>query len=158
MKFIIFLNDNYYQIIIIIKNSQLKMKKSLQNKEMKNTIQKLKVLEYLKFHKNHPSAEEIYQEIKKEIPTITLATVYRILNNLVENGKVIKIEFNNKSFFDLSEESHYHFICVNCKNIYDIYDYELKNLIEKSLKSRIENRNISGYSLIFYGMCENCKK
>lgn len=134
------------------------MEMHLENKkEMKNTIQKLKVVEYLKNHKNHPSAEEIFEEIRKEIPTITLATVYRILNNLVENGKIIKIEYGNKSFFDIFDEKHYHLICVNCNTIYDVYDERLMNLIEKNLHENVDNE-IFGYSLIFYGLCEKCKK
>ncbi|MEM2115764.1 MAG: transcriptional repressor [Candidatus Woesearchaeota archaeon] len=121
---------------------------------MKNTIQKIKVLEYLKKNKNHPTAEKIYEDVKKEIPSITIATVYRILNKLVKEQEIVKIQVNNTSFYDYIEEKHVHFICTNCNKIIDIYEKNLCEVLDSYLNT---NKNYFSYSLLFFGLCDDCK-
>ena len=58
---------------------------------MRQTIQKLKIMQHLHSVKTHPSAEMVYNAVKEEVPTITLATVYRNLNSLANAGKILKL-------------------------------------------------------------------
>ena len=60
------------------------------------TTQKIKILEYLWNVNHHPTADEIYSEVKKDLPAISLATVYRNLHSLAEDGDIQKIEVNKE--------------------------------------------------------------
>ena len=83
---------------------------------IKNTAQRDAILKYLKLHKNHPTAQQVYDGIKKELPHISLATVYRNLNIMAKDGKVLKIEINKEQHFDGNACTHQHFVCKKCKN------------------------------------------
>lgn len=84
--------------------------------------------------KNHPTAEEILIELKKEYPNLGIATIYRNLANLIEEKRIIKIESNSfKDRFDATIENHYHAECSVCGKIKDIkahITYEIENNIK----------------------------
>lgn len=105
----------------------------------------------------HPSAEWIYNEVKKLSPSISLATVYRNLSLLVSSGEIIKILTDDScEHFDACVDNHYHFICTNCRKIFDIslrYDHSL----DISLSNKLDVE-ISKHSLVFYGICKNCRE
>lgn len=121
----------------------------------KITCQKKIILDYLKSIKTHPSAEEIFQEIKKKLPRISRSTVYRILKNLKEKGEILEIpgEFSR---FDGNIFPHAHFICQKCKKIFDVFNTNLKFKIIKQKKLRVGK--IKNYQIYFYGICKKCKK
>ncbi|EFV4797937.1 peroxide-responsive transcriptional repressor PerR, partial [Campylobacter coli] len=105
----------------------------LKKHELKATPQRLCVLKILKRHE-HPNIEELYEEIKKEYPSISLATVYKNLNTLQEQGLVVEINVaNQKTCYDIYEERHIHIICNKCGNIEDMsfQDAELDEYQEK---------------------------
>ncbi len=78
----------------------------LKKHELKATPQRLCVLKILKRHE-HPNIDELYTEIKKEYPSISLATVYKNLNTLQEQGLVVEINvLNQKTCYDIYEEEH----------------------------------------------------
>lgn len=114
------------------------------------TSQKKIVLEYLKNVKTHPSAEEIYNKVKKKLPQISLATVYRILNNSKEKGEIIEVSCK-VSHFDGDISPHIHFICEKCGKIFDIF--EKVNLPKKE---KIKVGEIKNYQVCLYGLCKKC--
>jgi Fe2+ or Zn2+ uptake regulation protein len=124
----------------------------ISNKRERLTNQKRVILEYLKRTKSHPSPKEVYIEVKKKLPQISLGTVYRILNQLKEKGEVKEI-FNEVSHFDGDLTFHSHFICQKCKKIFDVFEKipELKN-------KKLKVGKIKDYQIIFYGVCKKCKK
>ena len=81
----------------------------------------MRVLEYLLGVKTHPNAETVYNHVKKELPTITLATVYRNLNAMVEAGQIIRMEINNEYHYDADTRAHQHCICRSCGKIIDVF-------------------------------------
>jgi len=122
------------------------------NKKERLTNQKRVILEYLKSTKSHPCAKEVYLEVKKKLPQISLGTVYRILNQLKEKGEVKEI-LTEVSHFDGDTSFHSHFICEKCKKIFDVFE-KIPKLKNKKLKVG----KIKDYQIIFYGICKNCKK
>ncbi len=122
------------------------------NKKERLTNQKRVILEYLKSVKTHPSAKEVYFEVKKKLPQISLGTVYRVLNQLKEKGEVREI-LTEVSHFDGDTSFHSHFICEKCKKIFDVFE-EIPELKNKKLKVG----KIKDYQIIFYGFCKKCKK
>jgi len=115
------------------------------------TCQKQIILDYLKSVHTHPSAEAVYKEVKKKLPRISRATVYRILNNLKNKGKVQEI-CADVSHYDGEVSMHAHFICNNCQKIFDVPGQ--CNLIKKT-KTKIGK--INKCQIFFYGICKKCQ-
>lgn len=120
------------------------------------TKQKKEILDFLKSVKTHPSAEEVYYNVREKIPKITLATVYRNLNQLTEQGKVLKLEVNGEFRFDGCTCSHQHCVCDNCGCISDNFNDKLGKKIIKEAK--ISNFNPRCVYVIFRGLCEKCQE
>ena len=120
----------------------------------RKTFQRIKILDFLKSVKTHPTAEKVYEHVKKDIPTITLATVYRNLNLLSKKGDICRIEVNKEYHYDADISCHQHCVCTNCGKIMDTYqkeisEYALKKLNMKGFKANKVN-------VIFFGTCKTC--
>lgn len=126
---------------------------------LKVTPQRLSIYSYLYNNRIHPSAEIIYNDIKEEIPTISLATVYKTLKSLKEANLIREINIGEDSFrYDCNINPHSHIICRKCNKINDYYCNEgelaqLKNtiLIENDFEVHFEQ-------VYFYGLCKDCRK
>lgn len=119
---------------------------------MNNSKQRNIILEVINNSFNHPNAYEIYEEVKKQIPNISLGTIYRNLNLLCEKKMIRKIISNDDvDHYDKIFNNHNHFICDKCHKIYD-----LDNII--SYKKKIDGHQILDYDFIFNGICRNCLK
>ena len=106
----------------------------------------------MKSVKTHPSAEEVYLAVKKKIPRISLGTVYRNLKNLKEKEKLKEIPCE-VAHYDGDTSPHSHFICQNCKKIFDVLG-KAHNINYKNLKVG----KIKSYQIYFYGFCKKCQK
>lgn len=105
----------------------------------------------------HPSVEAIYNDVKALVPGIGIATVYRNIEKLAEDGKIVKIELPGQGArIDGNVEKHYHFRCLRCGAIEDI---DADDVVEKALRDVCDKSNnaISGHSVEFTGICEKCK-
>ena len=92
----------------------------LKNCGLKATPQRLCILKVLAHHE-HPSIEKLYEDIKKDYPSISLATVYKNLNTLLDEGVVVEVNApNQKSRFDIYEKPHIHVVCEKCGSIEDL--------------------------------------
>ena len=120
------------------------------------TNQKLKIMEHLKNTKTHPTAELVYRVVSKDLPAISLATVYRNLNLLAEQGKILKLEINGEYHYDGFCDSHQHLVCTNCDKIIDIGQKEISNYAMRKIKS--SDFELRSVRIIFYGVCKNCKE
>ncbi len=124
-------------------------------KNCRNTIQKQLVIEAVNAMQNHPSADEIYEQVIKNAPNISKATVYRNLSHLSESGEVLKIAVPNASDrFDFNTMPHYHMLCNECGRIFDVSvdDFDIMKNVNCD-----ENVEITGYSLLFEGRCHLCR-
>jgi len=119
----------------------------------RNTSQKQIIKEYLCSVKTHPSAEEVYLAVQKKLPTISKATVYRILKNFKKQGLVQEI-VSNVSHFDGDITPHAHFICIRCHKVFDVFESKAEIKYKKNIKAG----KIDFYQIYFYGVCNKCKK
>ena len=123
----------------------------------RETKQREAILRVLMNTKSHPTADLIYDEVKKEIPNISKGTIYRNLKVLQENGQVSELNLNGTiSRFEVKQDSHYHFRCEKCGRVSDIdmpVDRELDRHIEK-----ITGLKIAYHQLEFRGLCKDCQK
>ena len=120
------------------------------------TSQKQIILDFIKKTTVHPTAEQVFLEIQKKLPHISQATVYRILNTFVKNGIIQNIT-GKKTHFDGNQKIHQHFICNKCEKIFDIFDNDTTDFLEKKQKN-IKNGKIKNFELTFYGICNKCNK
>lgn len=118
---------------------------------MRNTKQRNLVLSIVNASCYHPTALDIYHECLKVIPNISLGTVYRNLNALIEQGKIRRLKINNIDKYDKIDE-HCHFICIKCGKIIDIY----KHLIEYI--DEVDGNKVLDCKINFEGICKDCLK
>lgn len=125
-------------------------------KKMRMTKQKRVILEVLKSTTSHPTAEWVYEQAKKQIPDISLGTVYRNLNVLRDMGEIRELNYgSSQSRFDGRQLNHYHFVCNNCYKIYDI-DILVKKEMDQ-LVAKETGHNVQHHRLEFYGICKKCR-
>lgn len=124
---------------------------------MKYSKQRDIILKIVKNNCEHPTAQMIYEEAKKQIPNISLGTVYRNLNTLYENGHIKHIAIpNDKDRFDKTLEEHSHIYCINCKKVFDISNDLLNNIDE--IISNTTGYEVLSRDLVFHGLCHDCRK
>jgi Fur family peroxide stress response transcriptional regulator len=122
----------------------------------RNTRQRQAVLDVLRGTTSHPTADMIYEDVKKVIPNISKGTVYRNLNILREMGEISELNLSGTvSRFEGRQDNHYHFRCDNCGRVFDLdepVDVELdKKVAEKT------GFKISYHQLEFRGLCRDCR-
>ena len=123
----------------------------------RQTIQRSLVLKAVNKLQCHATADEIYEEIVKEHPNVSRATVYRNLNLLSETGHIRKIEIpGGADCFDHICHDHCHVKCEKCGRIFDV-DMEYVTGLEKNIRND-RGFSFTGYDIIFRGICPNCQK
>ncbi|HYA13256.1 MAG TPA: transcriptional repressor [Syntrophales bacterium] len=124
-------------------------------KSIKNTPQRLAILEYLEGNKSHPSAADIYRAVSEKYPMMSFATVYNTLEKLREKGQVLELSIDpGKKRFDPNTTHHHHLIGVNCKKIIDVH----RNFALDLPEGERCDYDIIGNHVDFYGICPRCKK
>ena len=124
---------------------------------MKYTNQRVAILDFLKDNLNHPTVEEIFEEVKQNLPRITKATVYKNLKILAENNIIKEVNVRGVSRFEAKTELQHHIICKTCGKIVDfkskdLFDYAL-NMVENERDFIIESAET-----IFFGNCKECTR
>lgn len=124
---------------------------------LRMTNQREIVLRELQKSKRHLTADELYVIVKKVMPRISLATVYRNLEILSEAGLIGKLEISGRQKrFDYDASEHDHIYCVICHRI-DNLDIDHENWSPEQLRS-VGGYSITGYRLEIMGVCPNCQK
>ncbi len=122
----------------------------------KRSKQRDAILEVVKNTKTHPTADWVYEEVKKIIPNISLGTVYRNLSKLSDENIITKLGLGTEAeHFDGNTDLHYHVMCTDCGGIYDIEAEPLEMLNQWA--SKLYKGEIYKHSTIFFGRCEKCK-
>ena len=121
----------------------------------KVTTQRLAIYKFISTRKDHPTADQIYQELKTDYPTISLGTIYKTLHTLKELGLVQELGFDVGSIrYDPDMEVHINLICEKCEKITDYKDENLNRV----WNSIINNLNIEplGQRIDLYYTCDDC--
>lgn len=122
------------------------------------TPQRLAILKIVAESTEHPSAETIFEQVKGQFSTTSMATVYKTLAVLKEMGEVLELEFSNDyNRYDGNQpHPHPHLVCLGCRKIVDPDERSLVEVTEKlALDTGYE---ILGARLDFYGVCPECLK
>ena len=103
---------------------------------------------------SHPTADRIYQRVRRHIPNISLGTVYRDLQKLVAEGKLQVLTLGRTQHFDPLVDSHQHFICQTCGRVYDILVGKSEEILPASLLQG--GFTVTSHRLAFFGECKSC--
>ena len=126
-------------------------------KTLKHSKQRDAIKAFLISRADHPTADVVYEHIKKEFSNISLGTVYRNLNLLVETHEAIKISSKTGADrFDARVVPHYHFVCTRCGSVKDVLMSPIKNVEQEA--APFTEGVITGHEITFLGVCNICSK
>jgi len=115
--------------------------------------QREEIYSVLKSTKSHPTAEWIYEQVRKVDPTISLGTVYRNLGQLCEQGKAITVAAaDNKTHYDGCVDDHAHYVCEVCGRVFDLDD-----AVELPSELARKEFTVTRSACVYYGVCKECK-
>jgi Fe2+ or Zn2+ uptake regulation protein len=120
------------------------------------TKQRQAVLEVVRASSEHPDAAHVFDEVRRIVPSISLGTVYRSLDALVQEGHLIQVQQPGMSTrYDARLEDHAHFICATCGEVSDVMT-ELPDLVN-IVAPHLPGFEVREAKVAFHGICERCK-
>jgi len=132
----------------------IKYENLLRGYSLKVTPQRVAIVEDL-YKNGHMSIDELYKSVKERFSTISLATIYKNINSMIDVSFVKEIKIpNQKSKYELTKKSHSHIICQKCGKVEDI-TLNLDDLISKASKE--SNYTITENSVVLSGICGDCQ-
>jgi Fur family peroxide stress response transcriptional regulator len=137
-------------------SSDLTLRAALQAGGQRFTEQWATVYRYLAATDAHPTADEVYLAVRRELPGISLATVYKSLETLVGCGLAVKLTYaDNSARYDGRTEPHHHARCLVCDGVVDIPGVIPEAQVE-SLRQHADGFTVTGYRFEFSGYCSTC--
>lgn len=123
--------------------------------DIRLTPQRQVILEELAKVRTHPTANEVYDMVRKRLPRIGLGTVYRNLELMADNGMILKLEVGgSQKRFDATTDLHYHIRCACCGRVDDIEFNTMPQLDQLAADS--SDYQVLGHHIEFSGICESC--
>ena len=122
----------------------------------RNTKQKGMIYEVL-CALDHPTAKEVYNRIHEISPSISRATVFRVLSGFASSGRALELRMANSDVrYDFNTEAHYHVHCRECGRVADVCLEKTEKIPRVEIVGS-ESFEVDGYSVEFYGRCGKCK-
>ncbi len=122
---------------------------------LKHSRQREEIKNFLMTRKDHPTADVVYMNVRKEYPNISLGTVYRNLTLLADMGEILRIRVGDGiDHFDADTSDHYHFICKECGSVIDLEMEAIDSILDTAGEKF--DGHIDGHITYFYGTCGNC--
>lgn len=122
---------------------------------LKYSRQRERIREFLLSRKDHPTADTVYQNMRRQSPNISLGTVYRNLTLLADMGEINRLRLGGGvDHFDGDTSPHCHFLCTECGGISDLKADGIDGMAE--LAGEGFDGQIAGHVTYFYGVCRNC--
>ena len=123
----------------------------------RRTRQKDAILSVLRSTTSHPTADWIYEQVRHEIPNISLGTVYRNLRLLKQEGEILELDLaGSLSRFDANTTDHYHFRCELCGRVFDL-DEPVDSRMNETV-ARKTGFTVTQHRLEFRGLCLDCQR
>ena len=125
--------------------------------QARTTQQRRVIMEELCRLKSHPTANEVYEIVRKRLPRISLGTVYRNLEILSERGMIQKLEMaGTQKRFDGITENHYHVRCIMCGCVEDVSSGPIPTI--NQVLNGVSDYKILWHRLEFVGICPRCRE
>ncbi|MCI8717771.1 MAG: transcriptional repressor [Lachnospiraceae bacterium] len=123
-------------------------------KKQRNSRQRKLILDIVASRHDHPTADQIYLDVRTQDSQISRGTVYRNLGILSENGEIANVKVPAADRYDSRLDRHYHMFCTGCKRVFDVpleYQEQYDEQVEKETGFKI-----SRHRLFFEGLCQEC--
>lgn len=121
---------------------------------IKPSVQRIAIINYLLTHRTHPSADEVFTNLSEIIPTLSKTTVYNTLELLSEHGAALMLTIDeNKVCFDGDTSPHAHFLCRKCGKIYDL---SIASSIKKFMDMSYDGHIVDEVHYYYKGTCKKC--
>lgn len=138
-----------------VHEAEQQLRENLSSSGFHFTQQRAAVFDFLKRVEHHPTAEEVYLGIKKELPKVSLATVYKNLEALIAANLASRLNYGDGSArYDIRTDHHHHLRCLQCGKMWDLEASENSAWLKK-MKAR-PGFQISDYRLELLGYCRDC--
>ena len=156
--------SNYYQRIILQMGTVMNdldtriehLMDRLRQRQCRMTPQRVALVRLLAASKGHPSAADLYEQLRAQFPTTSLATVYKTLALLDEMGEVLSLQFGDSTHYDGNKPyPHPHLICLRCRKIG--YGPQTVGETLQQQAAKDSGFRITGHRLDFYGLCPDCQ-
>ncbi len=123
----------------------------------RNTLQKKIVFDIFSQMHNHPSAGMVYEKVNAEYPSISKATVYRLLSEAADEGRIKRLKLGDcADRYDFTLSRHYHIVCKKCGAVADV-EVSFDNELFSKEAIGCEGFTVEDCSIEFIGVCEKCK-
>ncbi|MCL4454808.1 MAG: transcriptional repressor [Deinococcus sp.] len=120
------------------------------------TKQRKAVLEVVRHANNHPDAAWVYQRVRERVPSISLGTVYRTLDALVDDGYLLPLTHSGEATrYEANLDGHLHLVCSKCGEFVDI-SHPLPDLLS-GVKERYPELDIHAVQVEYQGLCQGCR-
>lgn len=124
----------------------------LSNHDIKPSFQRVKILQHFMEKKDHPSINDIYDNLSQQIPSLSKTTVYNTVNLFIKKGVLKSINSGEgASRYDLTESMHGHFICSGCE---EIYDFDVPKILMDFIPPCADS--VTAFELTYTGLCKKC--
>jgi Fur family peroxide stress response transcriptional regulator len=122
----------------------------------RNTKQLEVIWNAIKDDKSHPTADQVYDRVRKHLPNVSLGTVYRNLQKLVADEKLQVLMLGRSQRFDPLVGRHQHFICEKCGRVFDV----LVDIEDEIRPAKLPHAGfkVTSHQLAFYGACKHCSR
>ena len=138
------------------RSTETRLRKALEASGHRFTEQRAAVYRFLVHTTSHPNADEVFQEVRREVPGISLATVYKSLETLVSCGLASKLTYSDgSSRYDARVEPHHHARCLACGRVSDVPGQLPPERLEE-LQQAATGFHATGYRLELTGYCASC--
>ena len=126
------------------------------DKKPRNTKQLEVVWDAIKDDSSHPTADQIYNKVRRRLPNVSLGTVYRNLQKLVADDRLQVLMLGRSQHFDPLVKRHQHFICEKCGRVFDV----LVDTGDEIRPAKLPHPGfkITSHQLAFYGACKHCAR
>lgn len=126
---------------------------------IKPSVQRLAVMDYLLTHTNHPTVDDIYQDLVTIIPTVSKTTIYNTLRLFYEYGAVLSLNIDEKFVrYDGDISAHAHFRCRKCEKVFDLFPTDIKPCDVLENLQIPTDYQVDTVELYFKGICSECLK
>ena len=120
------------------------------------TNQRHEILELLRKREDHPSVDQIFEAVRRKLPRISRATVYKNLRYLSERGLIKEVNVKGVARFEAKTRPHHHMICTGCGRIMDFESDELTEFALAQVQGR-DDFEVETADTHFHGRCEDCR-
>lgn len=122
---------------------------------LKYSRQRQLIKDFLMTRKDHPTADAVYMNVRREYPNISLSTVYRNLSLLTDLGEIKRLQVGDGvDHYDADTSQHYHVICTECGSVTDLKVNDIERIL--NIAGQDFDGQIQGHVTYFYGICRNC--